>query len=145
MRSIYTQCGAKAIKNEAGKRWPVRKAADPVMLRSALRLLRCVEANLFVRWKVGGKTYCHIMDPHAGWSVENMLSTVAIAPTGTESEVLTKIFFVGGVENSCPCLASHANALAVFYQPGEKPQTSKRMVLHSKSFQISSDKFAELE
>jgi len=74
-----------------------------------------------------------------------MLSTVPISPTGTESEVLTKIFFVGGVEKSRPCIASHANGLAVFYRPGEKLQTSKRTVLHSQSFQISSDKFAELE
>jgi thiamine biosynthesis lipoprotein len=47
---------------------------------------------------IGGKTYCHIMNPHTGWPVENMLSTVAAVPTGTESEVLTKVFFVGGVE-----------------------------------------------
>jgi hypothetical protein len=34
---------------------------------------------------------------------------------------------------------------SVFYQPAEKPQTFKRTVLRSKSIQISSDKFAELE
>jgi thiamine biosynthesis lipoprotein len=96
-------------------------------------------------FRVGGKTYCHIMNPHTGWPVENMLSTVAVARTGTESEVLTKVFFVGGVEKSRLYLASHANALAVFYQPGEKPQTFERTVLRSKSFEVSSDEFAELE
>jgi thiamine biosynthesis lipoprotein len=118
------------------------KAADVFRLQN---FALSTSGNYEKFFKVGGKTYCHIMDPHTGWPVENMLSTVAVAPTGTESEVLTKIFFVGGVEKSRPYLASHANALAVFYQPAEKPQTFKRMVLRSKFFQISSDKFAELE
>jgi thiamine biosynthesis lipoprotein len=118
------------------------KAADVFRLQN---FALSTSGNYEKFFRVGGKTYCHIMDPHTGWPVENMLSTVAVAPTGTESEVLTKIFFVGGVEKSRPYLASHANALGVFYQPGENPQTFKRTVLRSKSFQISSDKFAELE
>jgi thiamine biosynthesis lipoprotein len=96
-------------------------------------------------FKIGGKTYCHIMDPHTGWPVENMLSTVAVVPTGTESEALTKIFFVGGVDKSRLYLASHANAIAVFYQPGDKPRTFTRTVLRSTSFQIPPDSIAELE
>jgi thiamine biosynthesis lipoprotein len=96
-------------------------------------------------FKIGGKTYCHIMDPHTGWPVENMLSTVAAVPTGTESEVLTKVFFVGGVEKSRSYLATHANAIGVFYQPGDKPRTFTRTVLRSTSFQIPSDSIAELE
>jgi hypothetical protein len=74
-----------------------------------------------------------------------MLSTVAAAPTGVETEALTKIFFVGGVEKSRRYLASHPNAIAIFYQPGEKPLTFRRTVLRSKSFQIPSDSLAELE
>ena len=33
-------------------------------------------------FKINGKIYCHIMDPHTGWPVQNMLSTVAAVPTG---------------------------------------------------------------
>jgi thiamine biosynthesis lipoprotein len=118
------------------------KAADVFRLQN---FALSTSGNYEKFFKIGGKTYCHVMDPHTGWPVENMLSTVAVAPTGTESEALTKIFFVGGVEKSRQYLASHANALAVFYQPAEKPQTFKRTVLHSKSFQIPSDSLAELE
>jgi thiamine biosynthesis lipoprotein ApbE len=85
------------------------------------------------------------MDPHTGWPVQDMLSTVGAAPTGVETEVLTKVFFVGGVEKSREYLASHANAIAVFYQPGNTPQTFKRTVLRSKSFQIPSGSLAEME
>jgi thiamine biosynthesis lipoprotein len=118
------------------------KAADVFRLRN---VALSTSGNYEKFFKVDGKTYCHIMDPHTGWPVQNMLSTVAVARTGTESEVLTKVFFVGGVEKSRSYLASHANALAVFYQPGEKPQTFRRVVLRSKSFRTSSDESAELE
>jgi thiamine biosynthesis lipoprotein len=96
-------------------------------------------------FKINGKIYCHIMDPHTGWPVQNMLSTVAAVPTGVETEALTKIFFVGGVEKSRQYLATHPNAIGIFYQPGDKPQTFKRTVLRSKSFQIPPDSVAELE
>jgi thiamine biosynthesis lipoprotein len=96
-------------------------------------------------FKINGKIYCHIMNPHTGWPVENMLSTVAAVPTGIETEALTKIFFVGGVEKSRQYLATHPNAIGILYQPDDKPQTFKRTVLRSKSFQISSDSIAELE
>ncbi|MFZ0960985.1 MAG: FAD:protein FMN transferase [Terriglobia bacterium] len=96
-------------------------------------------------FKINGKTYCHIMNPHTGWPVENMLSTVAAAPTGIETEALTKIFFVGGVEKSRQYLGTRPNAIGILYQPGDKPQTFKRTVLRSKSFQIPADSIAEPE
>lgn len=85
------------------------------------------------------------MNPHTGWPVENMLSTVAAAPTGIETEALTKIFFVGGVEKSRQYLGTRPNAIGILYQPGDKPQTFKRTVLRSKSFQIPADSIAEPE
>jgi len=94
---------------------------------------------------IAGKTYCHIMDPHTGWPVENMLSTVAAVPTGAESEVLTKVFFVGGVEKSRRYLGSHPNAIGILYTPGDKPKTYQRTVLRSPSFQIPAGSLAELE
>jgi thiamine biosynthesis lipoprotein len=118
------------------------KAADILRLRN---FALSTSGNYEKFFKLGGKTYCHIMDPHTGWPVQNMLSTVAAVPTGTESETLTKIFFVGGVEKSRTYLASHPNALGLIYQPGEQPQSFKRTLLRSKSFQISSESLAELE
>lgn len=96
-------------------------------------------------FKINGKIYCHIMDPHTGWPVQNMLSTVGAAPTGVETEALTKIFFVGGVDKARQYLATHANALGILYQPGDQPQTFKRTVLRSKSFQIPTGSIAEIE
>jgi thiamine biosynthesis lipoprotein len=94
---------------------------------------------------IKGKTYCHIMNPHTGWPVQDMLSTVAAVPTGVETEALTKIFFVGGIERSRQYLTTHANALGIFYQPGPKPQSFRRTVVQSPSFELPPDNIAELE
>jgi FAD:protein FMN transferase len=96
-------------------------------------------------FKINGRIYCHIMDPRTGWPVQNMLSTVAAVPTGIETEALTKIFFVGGVQKSRQYLSTHPNAIGIFYQPGDKPQAFKRTVLRSKSYEIPADSIVELE
>lgn len=96
-------------------------------------------------FKINGKIYCHIMDPHTGWPVQDMLSTVAAVPTGIETEALTKIFFVGGVAKSRQYLATHPNAIGIFYQPGDKPETYRRTVLQSETFQIPAGSIADLE
>jgi thiamine biosynthesis lipoprotein len=118
------------------------KAADVLRLEN---FALSTSGNYEKFFKINGKTYCHIMNPHTGWPVQGMLSTVGAAPTGVETEVLTKVFFVGGVEKSRRYLASHANAIGVFYQPGDTPRTFDRTMLRSKSFQIPSDSIAELE
>ena len=118
------------------------KPADVLHLRN---FALSTSGNYEKFFKINGKIYCHIMDPHTGWPVQGMLSTVAAVPTGVETEALTKIFFVGGVRKSRQYLATHPNAIGIFYQLGDKPQTFKRTVLRSKSFQIPSDSIAELE
>ncbi len=118
------------------------KAADVLRLKN---FALSTSGNYEKFFKINGKTYCHIMDPHTGWPVQNMLSTVAAVPTGVETEALTKIFFVGGVEKARQYLSSHPNAIGIFYQPGDKPRTFKRTILRSESFQIPSDSLAELE
>jgi thiamine biosynthesis lipoprotein len=94
---------------------------------------------------INGETYCHIMDPHTGWPVQNMLATVAVVPTGVETEALTKTFFVGGVEKSRQFLTTHPNIIGICYQPGPQPKTFTRTILRSKSFQIPAGSIAELE
>jgi thiamine biosynthesis lipoprotein len=118
------------------------KPADVLILRN---YALSTSGNYERFFKINGKIYCHIMDPHTGWPVQDMLSTVGAAPTGAETEVLTKVFFVSGVEKSRAYLATHPNAIAILYQPGSKPQTFKRTVLRSKTFQIPTDSIAELE
>jgi thiamine biosynthesis lipoprotein len=47
-------------------------------------------------FRIGERTYCHIMDPRTGRPVEGILQTTIIAPTATEGEVLSKATFVLG-------------------------------------------------
>ncbi|GMW01442.1 MAG: hypothetical protein AMXMBFR84_25790 [Candidatus Hydrogenedentota bacterium] len=47
---------------------------------------------------VDGKGYGHIFDPRTGMPPEGMVMVVAIAPTGAESEALTKMFYIQGRE-----------------------------------------------
>ncbi|MBZ5563747.1 MAG: FAD:protein FMN transferase [Acidobacteriia bacterium] len=79
---------------------------------------------------IGGKTYCHIMDPRTGWPVENMLSTTVLAPSTTESDALSKLFVLG-VEGSRRVLAAHPDLTAIFYLPGNSPGHYRRTVLRS--------------
>ncbi len=118
------------------------KAADVLRLRN---FALSTSGNYEKFFEIDGKIYCHIMDPHTGWPVQGMLSTVAAVPTGVETEALTKIFFVGGVEKSRRYLATHPNAIGILYQTGNQPQTYKRTVLRSQSFQIPQESIAEFE
>ncbi len=118
------------------------KPADVLRLRNYALSTSGNYEKFFV---INGKTYCHIMDPHTGWPVQNMLSTVAAVPTGVETEALTKTFFVGGVEKSRQFLTTHPNIIGILYQPGPQPKTFTRTVLRSTSFQIPPDSVAELE
>jgi thiamine biosynthesis lipoprotein len=136
-----------APPNERGWKINVRdpyrrdQTADVLQLRNFALSTSGSYEKFFV---IDGKIYCHIMDPHTGWPVQNMLSTVAAVPTGVETEALTKTFFVGGVEKSRHFVAAHPNILGILYQPGAQPRTFKRTVVRSSSFNNSTDSFAEI-
>ncbi len=117
------------------------QTADVLLLRNEALSTSGSYEKFFV---IDGKVYCHIMDPHTGWPVQNMLSTVAAVPTGVETEALTKTFFVGGVEKSRRFVATHSNILGILYQPGAQPRTFTRTIVRSTNFDPSSDSFAEL-
>ena len=95
--------------------------------------------------KIGGKNYCHIMDPHTGWPVENMLSTAVLAPTGTDTDGRSAGFFVMGVERSRKYLALHPNLAIVFYLPSGAPPQYKRVLLRSDSYSIPPDSIVEID
>jgi thiamine biosynthesis lipoprotein len=94
-------------------------------------------------FKLGGKTYCHIMDPRTGRPVENMLSTVVLAPRATESDALSTAFFVLGVAGSRKYLATHPDLTVLFYQPTATKGRFKRVVLRSTSFTAAPESLAE--
>jgi thiamine biosynthesis lipoprotein len=51
-------------------------------------------------FKLGGKTYCHIMNPRTGQPIDEMLSATVITPRGVDAEVFSKVLMVQGVEKS---------------------------------------------
>jgi thiamine biosynthesis lipoprotein len=95
--------------------------------------------------KIGGKNYCHIMNPHTGWPVEGMLSTAVLAPTGTDTDGRSAGFFVMGVERARKCLALHPNLVVIFYLPGGAPPKYKRVMLRSNSYSIPPGSIVEID
>ena len=56
-------------------------------------------------FRVGGRIYCHIMDPRTGRPVEGVLQTTVIAPEATDSDALSTTVFVLGPERGARVLA----------------------------------------
>jgi len=139
-----------ALGSPPGERGWTVKVRDPYDLHKAGDVLHLQNYSLSTSgcyekyFKVGAKTYCHIMDPHTGWPVEGMLSTAVLAPSTTESDALTKPFFISGPQGSRKYLAAYANLAVVFYQPAGNPPSFRRTAMRSDSFQISSDQLAEV-
>jgi thiamine biosynthesis lipoprotein len=95
-------------------------------------------------FKIGGKKYCHIMNPHTGWPVSNMLSTVVVGPTGTDTDGRSAGFFVMGVERSRKYLAVHPNLAVIFYLPSSAPAKYQRVLLRSDSYSIPPASIVEI-
>jgi thiamine biosynthesis lipoprotein len=55
-------------------------------------------------FRLGGRTYCHIMDPRTGRPVEGVLQTTVIAPEATDSDALSTTVFVLGPERGARLL-----------------------------------------
>ena len=85
-------------------------------------------------FKLGGKTYCHILDPRDGRPVANMLATAVLAPRAVESDALSTAFFVLGPVRSRKYLSTHPSLAALFYQPTAEKGRFRRVLLRSASF-----------
>jgi FAD:protein FMN transferase len=57
-------------------------------------------------FRLGGRTYCHIMDPRTGAPVQGMLQTTVIAPLATDSDALSTAMFVLGPSKGKQLLSS---------------------------------------
>lgn len=122
--------------------YDAKKVADVVHLRNFSLSTSGSYEKFFT---IGGKTYCHIMNPRTGWPVENMLSTTVMAPSTTQSDALSTSFFVLGVEGSRKYLVSHPNLEGFFYQPMEGLRGFKRTILRSNAFQLPPDSVADID
>jgi thiamine biosynthesis lipoprotein len=96
-------------------------------------------------FRIGGKNYCHIMNPHTGWPVQGVLSTVVLAATGTDTDGHSAGCFVMGVERTRKYLAAHPNIAVIFYLPTEAPAKYKRILLRSDSYGLPADSIVEID
>ena len=84
---------------------------------------RClsVAGNYEKFFRVRGVTYSHIMDPHTGYPVQNMLSVAVLTDSGVDGDAVDDVFYVLGVEKSKAYLEKHPGIDAFFYLPdGDK-------------------------
>ena len=89
--------------------WTVR-VTDPLERARALSEVVLKDQSLSTSgnyekfFRVGGRTYCHIMDPRTGRPVEGVLQTTVIAPAATDSDALSTSVFVLGPERGARLL-----------------------------------------
>jgi thiamine biosynthesis lipoprotein len=145
MSSIYalgSPPGEHGWKISVRDPYNARKAGDVLHLQNYSVSISGSYEKFF---EIGGKNYCHIMNPHTGWPVEDMLSTVVLAPTATDTDGRSAGFFVMGVERSRKYLALHPNLAVVFYLPSGAPPEYERVLLRSDSYSIPADSIVEIE
>ena len=94
-------------------------------------------------FKLGGKTYSHIMDPHTGMPVEDMLSTTVFVANAADSDALSKLYVLGA-EGSRRYLATHPNLQALFYLPVGSEKQFKRVLLQSDSYNLPPDMLVKI-
>jgi thiamine biosynthesis lipoprotein len=95
-------------------------------------------------FELEGKIYTHIVDPSRGMPVEDMLMTVVISPSATESDALSTSFFVAGIERSRAYLERHSDLAAIFYIPMRSAHTVQEIVLKSSVTKLPADLFARM-
>jgi thiamine biosynthesis lipoprotein len=95
-------------------------------------------------FKLGGKEYGHIMDPHTGRPAEHMLSTATFTEHTVDSDGLSTALYVLGVEASRNYLAQHPNIAAIFYLPAGAEHTFRRVSLQSPSYHLPPDALVEI-
>jgi len=69
-------------------------------------------------FRLNGKIYCHILDPHTGRPVEGMLQTSVIAQDGTTTDALSTSMFVMGPQAGKALLSTYPDA-AGFWITGD--------------------------
>lgn len=140
-----------ALGSPPGERGWTISVRNPLDTSKAACVLRLQNFSLSVSgdyekfFRLGGKVYAHIMDPHTGMPVENMLSTAVVSPSATDSDALSTSFYVEGPGAARRYLANHPNLTAVFFLPGVPAGTYKQVVLKSKASALSASSFASMD
>jgi FAD:protein FMN transferase len=116
-----------------------RKPGETVWLKDySMAVSGCAEKS----FTVGGKTYCHILDPRTGRPVEGMLMVAVLAPTGLECEALSKPLFVLKPDERLDWLKKSPAFNAVLYASLPRRQF-KRVPLQSEAWKTPAASVAE--
>jgi thiamine biosynthesis lipoprotein len=78
-------------------------------------------------FRLGGRTYCHIVDPRTGRPVEGMLQTTVTAASAAESDALATALFVLGAEDGARVLEARPGAGALFVTDRPEPDRVVRL------------------
>lgn len=100
--------------------WPI-EIRDPLAPERSIASIELKDQSISTSgcyekaFKLGGKTYCHIMDPRTGFPIDGMLSATVITPRGVDAEVFSKVVMVLGVEKAKSCLKQRQEVRAIVY------------------------------
>lgn len=122
--------GARGWSIRLRNPYSTQRAADVICLRNCSL---STSGNYEKFFKVGAKTYAHILDPTSGKPVENMLAAIVLAPHARDADALSTAFYVLGVERSREYLATSRNLIALFYLPQGSGRKFQRVILRSAS------------
>src|SRR5207249_5006021 len=126
--ALGTPPGARGWSISLRNPYDSERAANVIYLRNCSL---STSGNYEKFFKVGAKTYAHILNPATGKPVENMLAAVVFAPCACDADALSTAFYVMGVERSREYLAIHRDLMALFYLPVGRDQRFRRVLLHS--------------
>lgn len=152
--SALVSAGASSIyalgapPGDRGWKITVRDPFDPNKVAETIYLKNfslSTSGNYERFFKVGGKMYSHIMDPHTGMPVGGMLSACAFTERATDSDGLSTAFYVLGVEGTRKYLAHHPNTAAILYQPAGADKKITRTSLQSASYHLPVDALVEIQ
>jgi FAD:protein FMN transferase len=133
--------GEQAWKITLRDPFDATKPADTIYLKN---FSMSTSGNYNKFFKLGGKMYSHVMNPHTGMPVEDMLSTTVFVASTTDSDALSKLYVLG-VQGSRKYLTKHADVQALFFVPTGEGQNSSRVLLRSKSFNLPPDVVMKIE
>ncbi|MEJ2008398.1 MAG: FAD:protein FMN transferase, partial [Acidobacteriota bacterium] len=133
---------------ENGWKISVRNPLDRSKAACVLRLQNLslsVSGDYEKFFKLGGKIYAHIMDPHTGMPVENMLSTAVISPSATDADALSTSFFVEGQGPTHTFLDHHPNLTAILFLSTSSGHAFKQILLKSSVTELPAGSFVQTD
>lgn len=98
--------------------WPVR-VPDPLNRARVLSTVVLKDQSLSTSgnyekfFRLGGRTYCHIMNPRTGRPVEGVLQTTVVADEATDSDALSTAVFVLGPSRAASLVERTKGAAAL--------------------------------